>query len=59
PYGLRQHGIPEMRIGDLRNDVLRRRARSAAEAVLERDPELRDPGLRAEMRHYQVVFEFD
>ncbi|HUY56664.1 MAG TPA: ATP-dependent DNA helicase RecG [Candidatus Micrarchaeaceae archaeon] len=59
PYGLRQHGLPEMRVGDLLDEELRRRARSAAESLLDRDPELRDPGLRRQMRHYQVVFEFD
>ncbi|HEY6537850.1 MAG TPA: ATP-dependent DNA helicase RecG [Candidatus Dormibacteraeota bacterium] len=59
PYGLRQHGVPEIRVGDLLDEELRGRARSAAEAVLDRDPELRDPGLRRQMRHYQVVFEFD
>jgi ATP-dependent DNA helicase RecG len=59
PYGLRQHGIPEMRVGDLLNEELRQRARSAAEALLDRDPELRDPLIRREMRNYQVVFEFD
>ena len=59
PYGLRQHGIPEMRVGDLLNEALRQRARSAAEALLDRDPELRDPLIRREMRNYQVVFEFD
>ena len=59
PYGLRQHGLPEMRVGDLLDEGLRRRARSAAEALLDRDPELRDQGLRRQMRHYQVVFEFD
>jgi ATP-dependent DNA helicase RecG len=59
PYGLRQHGLPEMRVGDLLDEELRRRARSAAETLLDRDPELRDPRLRRQMRHYQVVFEFD
>jgi ATP-dependent DNA helicase RecG len=59
PYGLRQHGLPEMRVGDLLDEGLRRRARSAAETLLDRDPELRNPRLRQEMRHYQVVFEFD
>jgi len=59
PYGLRQHGLPEMRVGDLLDEGLRKRARSAAEALLDRDPELRDQRLRAQMKHYQVVFEFD
>jgi ATP-dependent DNA helicase RecG len=59
PYGLRQHGLPEMRVGDLLGEGLRKRARSAAEALLDRDPELRDQRLRAQMKHYQVVFEFD
>ncbi|MGH7666922.1 MAG: ATP-dependent DNA helicase RecG [Candidatus Dormibacteria bacterium] len=59
PYGLRQHGFPEMRVGDLLDEGLRRRARSAAEALLDRDPELRTEALRRQMHHYQVVFEFD
>lgn len=59
PYGLRQHGLPEMRVGDLLDEGLRKRARSAAEALLDRDPELRDQRPRAQMKHYQVVFEFD
>ena len=48
-----------MCIRDRLDEGLRRRARSAAEALLDRDPELRDQGLRRQMRHYQVVFEFD
>ena len=59
PYGLRQHGFPEMRVGDLLDDPLRERARAAAEAVLRADPELTDPILRRGIRDYRVVFEFD
>jgi ATP-dependent DNA helicase RecG len=59
PYGLRQHGFPEMRVGDLLDDGLRERARAAAERVLARDPNLKDPTLRNGIRGYQVVFEFD
>lgn len=59
PYGLRQHGFPEMRVGDLLDDGLRERARAAAERVLSRDPDLRDPILRRGIKGYQVVFEFD
>ncbi len=59
PYGLRQHGFPEMRVGDLLDDPLRERARAAAEAVLKADPELTDPILRRGIRDYRVVFEFD
>ena len=59
PYGLRQHGLPEMRVGDLLDEGLRKRARSAGEVLLDRDPELRDQRLRGQMKHYQVVFEFD
>ncbi len=59
PYGLRQHGFPEMRVGDLLDDGLRERARAAAERVLARDPGLKDPTLRNGIRGYQVVFEFD
>ncbi len=59
PYGLRQHGFPEMRVGDLLDDPLRERARAAAEQVLKADPELSDPILRRGIRDYRVVFEFD
>ncbi|HVD02687.1 MAG TPA: ATP-dependent DNA helicase RecG [Candidatus Dormibacteraeota bacterium] len=59
PYGLVQHGFPEMRVGDLLDDGLRERARSAAELVLASDPNLRDRTLRTGIRGYQVVFEFD
>lgn len=59
PYGLRQHGFPEMRVGDLLDDGLRERARRAAERVLAADPKLRDPVLRRGIHGYQVVFEFD
>ncbi|MHB1501333.1 MAG: helicase-related protein [Candidatus Dormibacteria bacterium] len=59
PYGLRQHGFPEMRVGDLLDEGLRERARTAAERVLVGDPSLDDPILRTGIRGYQVVFEFD
>ena len=59
PYGLRQHGFPEMRVGDLLDDGLRERARRAAELVLVADPKLADPVLRRGIHGYQVVFEFD
>lgn len=59
PYGLRQHGFPEMRVGDLLDEGLRERARAAAERVLRDDPDLRDPVLRRGIRGYHVVFEFD
>jgi ATP-dependent DNA helicase RecG len=59
PYGLLQHGFPEMRVGDLLDDGLRERARSAAERVLAADPTLKDQVLRRGIRGYQVVFEFD
>ncbi len=59
PYGLRQHGFPEMRVGDLLDDGLRERARAAAERVLAGDPNLTDPTLRNGIKGYQVVFEFD
>ncbi len=58
-YGLRQHGFPEMRVGDLLDDGLRERARAVAERLLAADPELRDPVLRHGIQGYQVVFEFD
>ncbi len=59
PYGVRQHGLPEMRVASLSDLVLQERARRAAERVLARDPELRDPRLRRALVDYNTVFELD
>ena len=43
-FGSRQHGLPEMHIASLGGDVdLLKRAQTAAQDLLRRDPELRDP----------------
>ena len=59
PYGLRQHGLPEVRVGDLLDLPMQTRARAAAERALAADPELRDPALRRALTAYRTVFEFD
>ncbi|MGO8687677.1 MAG: ATP-dependent DNA helicase RecG [Candidatus Dormibacteria bacterium] len=58
--GLRQHGLPEMRAADLLDFVLGQRARAAALAWLDRDPELNayEP-LSAAMHGYGSVFDLD
>ena len=44
-FGTRQHGLPELRIADLVDDVdLLRQARKGAFDLIERDPGLTDPG---------------
>ena len=58
-YGLRQHGLPEMRVASLNDLLTQERARTAAARVLERDPELRDPRLRRALAAYNTVFELD
>jgi ATP-dependent DNA helicase RecG len=58
--GLRQHGLPEMRAADLLDFALGQRARAAAVAWLEHDPELtaHEP-LRDAMHGYGAVFDLD
>ena len=58
--GLRQHGLPEMLAADLLDVALAQRARTAAAAWLERDPELTayEP-LREAMHGYSSVFDLD
>jgi len=58
--GLRQHGLPEMRVADLLDQALIERARRAAADWLERDPELRaHPPLHAALLDYGGVFDLD
>ncbi|MGA3185089.1 MAG: ATP-dependent DNA helicase RecG [Candidatus Dormibacteria bacterium] len=58
--GLRQHGLPEMRAADLLDVALAVRARTAAAAWLEHDPEVTayEP-LREAMHGYAAVFDLD
>jgi ATP-dependent DNA helicase RecG len=58
--GLRQHGLPEMRAADLLDVALMQRARAAAEAWLDHDPELTAyPPLHEAMNGYRAVFDLD
>jgi ATP-dependent DNA helicase RecG len=58
--GLRQHGLPEMRAADLLDLAMLQRARAAAQAWLDRDPELREYApLRDAMNGYRAVFDLD
>jgi len=43
-YGVRQHGLPELRLGDLLGDIgLLEKARQEAHRILSRDPDLNQP----------------
>jgi ATP-dependent DNA helicase RecG len=44
-FGTRQHGLPDLRVADLVDDAdLLYQARQEAFAIVEKDPQLRDPG---------------
>jgi ATP-dependent DNA helicase RecG len=58
--GLRQHGLPEMRVADLLDHALMERARAAAERWLDADPTLTlHPPLAAAMNGFRAVFDLD
>ncbi len=58
--GLRQHGLPEMQAADLLDAAMAQRARKAAEAWLDHDPELiLHTPLRDAMNGYRAVFMLD
>lgn len=58
--GLRQHGLPEVRVADLLDQALLERARRAAERWLDQDPTLTlHPPLYRAMHGYRVVFDLD
>jgi ATP-dependent DNA helicase RecG len=58
--GLRQHGLDEMLAADLLDVAMLQRARGAAEAWLDRDPELiAHPPLHEAMNGYRAVFDLD
>ena len=58
--GLRQHGLPEMRVADLLDVALAQRARQAATRWLDQDPELRRHApLSDAMNGYKAVFDLD
>jgi ATP-dependent DNA helicase RecG len=58
--GLRQHGLPEVRVADLLDQALLERTRQAASRWLDRDPELAEhPPLHEAMNGYRAVFDLD
>ncbi|HEV3123843.1 MAG TPA: ATP-dependent DNA helicase RecG [Candidatus Dormibacteraeota bacterium] len=58
--GLRQHGLPEVRVADLLDQALLERTRRAAAEWLDRDPELTaSPALHQAMNGYRAVFDLD
>ncbi|MGH7722381.1 MAG: ATP-dependent DNA helicase RecG [Candidatus Dormibacteria bacterium] len=58
--GLRQHGLPEMRAADLLDVAMLQRARGAAEAWLDGDPDLTSYApLHEAMNGYRAVFDLD
>ena len=58
--GLRQHGLPEMLAADLLDVALGRRARQAALAWLDHDPDLTAwQPLSEAMNGYRAVFDID
>jgi ATP-dependent DNA helicase RecG len=58
--GLRQHGLPEMLAADLLDVALAQRARTAAAAWLDHDPDLTEyEPLREAMHGYSSVFDLD
>ena len=54
-YGVRQSGMPELKVAQLDDAPLVEAARSAATALLTRDPELTDPS-HAELRTHLLEF---
>jgi ATP-dependent DNA helicase RecG len=58
--GMRQHGLPEMRVADLLDHALVNRAREAASWWLDQDPELSSyPPLTEALGGYRQVFDLD
>lgn len=58
--GLRQHGLPEMRVAALLDVALGRRSKAAAIAWLDKDPDLTAwPPLSAALNGYRAVFDID
>jgi len=58
--GLRQHGLPELRVADLLDAALHERARAAAESWLDVDPSLTAHAPLADAMHgYRAVYDLD
>lgn len=57
-FGARQHGLPQLRVADLAGDLqVLQEARSAAEALLEDDPELKKPENQSVLERVRGLFE--
>jgi ATP-dependent DNA helicase RecG len=58
--GMRQHGVPDMRVADLLDQALMQRAKGAAEEWLDGDPDLTAYApLSAAMNGYRALFDLD
>ena len=56
-FGSRQHGLPQLHIADLAQDMqVLDQARQAAAGLLEADPDLSQPGHRAVARRVRLMF---
>ena len=59
-FGSRQHGLPEMHVADLCDDMnVLEEARNAAQALLARDPNLDEPGNRRLKAQCERLFEIN
>jgi ATP-dependent DNA helicase RecG len=59
-FGSRQHGLPEMHVADLCDDMnVLEEARNAAQALLARDPDLAEPGNRRLKAQCDRLFEIN
>ena len=59
-FGSRQHGLPEMHVADLCDDMnVLEEARNAAQALLQRDPDLNEPGNRRLKAQCDRLFEIN
>lgn len=56
-FGSRQHGLPELQIADLADDIdILKQAQQAAQEILKTDPELAEPSLRGLKAEIKMLF---
>ncbi len=59
-YGVRQHGMPEFKIGSLLDAILIKEVQGEVSRLLDQDPRLdREPRLRRQLAAYRQVFALD